>query len=82
MASSSHSTAVSMSIARYSSAFSLYSSRMSTVSKDAPSSSPFQMISFICTRSMTPSNSSSAPMGSWHTRGVAPRLETIMSTVR
>ena len=34
------------------------------------------------TRSMTPSNASSAPMGSVHTAGVAPRFFSIMPTVR
>eukprot|EP00976_Prorocentrum_cordatum_P090454 1188133-Prorocentrum_minimum.AAC.5 len=53
-----------------------------THSKDAPRSSPRHTISFICTRSMIPSKLSSAPMGSWMSSGLAPRLVTTMSAVR
>mmetsp|Transcript_3215 Transcript_3215/g.19943 ORF Transcript_3215/g.19943 Transcript_3215/m.19943 type:complete len:208 (-) Transcript_3215:274-897(-) len=82
MASSSNSTTVSMSISRYSSACSLRSSGISTVSKLAPRSSPFHTIPFIWTRSTTPAKSASLPMGSCRTKGVAPRFSTIMSLVR
>ena len=53
---------------------------MSTISNLAPSSSPPHTIAFIATRSTTPLNWSSEPMGSWTTAGVAPRFLMTMST--
>mmetsp|Transcript_7219 Transcript_7219/g.16485 ORF Transcript_7219/g.16485 Transcript_7219/m.16485 type:complete len:226 (-) Transcript_7219:220-897(-) len=83
IAASSCSTTISMSFSRHSCACSCRSSRISTTSKAAPSSSPwFQTISFICTRSMTPSNSSSAPMGSVKGRGTHPSMSSTMSRHR
>mmetsp|Transcript_27923 Transcript_27923/g.61100 ORF Transcript_27923/g.61100 Transcript_27923/m.61100 type:complete len:249 (+) Transcript_27923:1296-2042(+) len=82
MASSSCSTAISTIFSRYSFACSCSSGRISLYSKEAPRSSPIQRISCIVTRSMTPSNWSSAPMGSWMMRGLAPRLLTTMSAQR
>ena len=82
MASSSCSTAMSTSFSWYSAALSAYSARMGRTSNAAPSSSPVHTISCIFTRSMTPSKFSSLPMGSCTTHGTAPRLDTIMSTVR
>ena len=49
--------------------------------KVAPRVSSSQTIFFIPTRSMTPLKSSSDPMGSWRTRGVAWSLSFIISTV-
>jgi hypothetical protein len=37
--------------------------------------SPFHTSAFIFTRSTSPLNESSSPMGSWMTSGLAPRLE-------
>mmetsp|Transcript_4982 Transcript_4982/g.14826 ORF Transcript_4982/g.14826 Transcript_4982/m.14826 type:complete len:213 (-) Transcript_4982:309-947(-) len=81
MISSSCSTAVSMSWDLISSHFSFKSSGISWYSNEAPSSSPFHTMALFSTKSTTPANSSSAPIGTWITSGLAPKFLTIMSTV-
>jgi hypothetical protein len=66
----------------FSSSLTLRSSGISPMSNVAPSSSPSHVMLFICTRSTTPWNPSSAPIGSVSTSGLAPRFPLIMSTVR
>ncbi len=48
----------------------------------APRVSSFQVIPFMRTRSITPTNSLSTPMGSWITIGLAPSRSTIIWTQR
>ena len=81
MISSSCSTAVSMSWDLISSHFSFKSSGISWYSNAVASSSPFHTMALFSTKSTTPANSSSAPIGTWITSGLAPKFLTIMSTV-
>jgi len=67
----------SISFSRYCWASAIKSAGMSDTSESAPIVSSLYVIAFIFTRSITPANLSSAPIGSWIATGLAPSFVSI-----
>ena len=82
IAVSSMPTQMSIIFWRYSAACSFRSSGIGASSYSAPSSSPFQMMAFISTRSTTPLKVSSMPIGSCSVTQLMPSFSVSVAAAR